>query len=796
MIPAIESTAWEVSEDLILLQKAQDFDPHLLGKFENLKMSSGKLCGHANMPEPSYQYSIDPATVASLLPMGPLSLLEQRLPVKDCIASIETLQLRTDSTRSATGTFAITTKAGRAGGAISQLALRCDADTILTARITCTATGLMHPKPVARSLFFKPVCLPDVTKPMDYTHLSTQKWVQLLMHKWPMSDNVIGGLSSEVQELLLKTLVAGESRESHKFRSVVVCQKSEPTINDDRIRVVEELPLGLEAHLIFANRTASAQTLHGHLQSQGLACVFGSKDELDPEYSDSFEYLGQLTGLDKTVPTLWKKRHPNIPSSAKRPRFTFSAEDTSLQGDLHVGLRPPDIEIFIAQQPDERFDAIFDDDIRHSIILDWPGKALLPWLRYLMNHAKSILWITTGTSSSPFLNVAGALLRTLQAEQPSLTACWLVMDQPPFHKEAFTRKVNDVHNSMLQDGNEIKLDVSKKETRITRYLPDEDLSLATGVSLPRQVQDPMGNRDYALTLAAPYEPVVLSYDANVPAVSKYPYSDRSEDKLSIQNREGTEAGHGSVKVVVMASLISSDDLAAYKGQTHGRESDSNADFDSSQALGTFFAGKVLASTTSSVNLQSSVVGWTDGAHASIVDVPARNLFQATSEKFSRILAEFTSLATTTAIIDGHLRARKDDHLELVNIDGMLHEAFTVVRQHLQAALPEYRHADSPTFKISISDTQQLLVDGTPINNITSYLSTHPPAFTRLWKSHQPFTSTPQVFSLAAHKEAFVTANVHTLPTVLTHDRSIPPIPHTPIYHPSNHLPCPSGTYII
>ncbi|KAI4174174.1 MAG: hypothetical protein LQ343_002509 [Gyalolechia ehrenbergii] len=792
---ATESTAWEVPNDLILLQKAKDFDPHLLSGFEKLKMSSGKLCGHArHMPESSNQDFIDPTTLAPLLSLGPLSLLDQRLPVKYRIASIETLQLRADSIGSATSAFAITTKALRAGGAMSKIELRCDADTILTAGIRYTATELMPPKPVTSSLFFKPGCLPDITKHIELTHLSIQRLVQLLTHKWPMCDIAIRDVSFEVQARILKALVAGGPRESHQFRSVVMCQKSEHFMDDDRIRVVEELPSGLKAHLIFASPTASAQTLHPHLQSQGLACIFGSKHELDQQYSDSFEYLGQITGLDNTVSTLWRKRYPINSSSAKRRRFIFSSRNTSLEGDLHIGLRPPDIERFIAQHLDERFDAILLDDIRNSILLDWPGKALIPWLRYLTNHAKSILWITTNTSSSPFVNVAGTLLRTLQAEQPSLAVCWLVVDQP--HIE-FAQKVNDAHHLMLQGDNEIKLEVCEKETRITRYVPDDDLSLATGVSLPHQVRDPIEDRDYALTLAAPKELVVLSYDSIAAADSKYSYFDGLEDVSYIRSREQPEVGHGRVKVVVMASLISSDDLAAYKGHSHICESDISDNINSSQDLGIFFAGKVLASTTSSFHLQSSVVGWTEGAHASIVDVPESNLFLATSENHSQSLAEFTSLSTAIATMDGHIRARKDDHLELTNIYGMLREAFTIVRHHLQAALSKYRHPCSQIFKISISNTQELLVNGTPINDITNYLSTHLPAFSLLWKSHKPFTSVPQVFAFVAHKEAFATATAHTFPTILTHNNSIPPTPHTPIYHPSNPLPCPSsGTYII
>lgn len=794
MRSATECTAWDISNDLILLQNVKSVEPHLIRGFENLKMSSGKVAGRVKSLSPS-QYPVDPATLAPLLSLGPLSLLDQRLPVKYRIDAIETLQLCTDVTGPGKSTFAINTKAYQAGEARSRIEVRYDDKPILTLEIRYIATGLLSPKPLTSSLFFRSVCLPDITKQIEHTYMSIQRLFQLLTHKWPMSDIVIGDVSLEIQELILRTLIGGKSMESHNFRSAMVCGKSGQCMNDDRIRLVEELSSDLEAHIIFTKPTTPAQYLIRRLQPHGLACIIGSKDELEQAYWDSFDYLGQVTSLNSTISTLWRRK-ASISHSSVRRRFIFSAENSLFEGDVHINLRPSDIERFIDRSPDEPFDAILVDDTRESIILQWPGKTLIPWLRHLMEHARSILWITIDTSSGPFVNVAGTLLRTLQAEQPSLKVCWLVLDRSQFSEETFAQKVNDTFESMLQGDNEIKLEVIGNETEITRYIPDNDLSRATGVSLPRQIWDPIGNRDYALTIAAPNETAVLSYDLDVSADTRCAYFDASKDAISEQNSDYIQMDQGSVRVAVMASLIGSDDLAAYEGHDCIRENGATDRSDSSRALRTFFTGKVLASTTSSFSHGSSVVGWTEGAHANIVEVLESNLYPTSSENYSQNLAEFTSLATAMAIMDGHIRARRDDHLELINIPDMLYEAITATCQHLQAALPECQNLHSPIFEISMSSTQQPLVNGTP-TNITNYLSTHSEAFSDIWTSHKPFTSAPRVFPFASHKEAFATATANSFPTILTHDNINALKPHTPIYRPSPLFPRPStGTYII
>ncbi|KAL8829024.1 MAG: hypothetical protein Q9170_006352, partial [Blastenia crenularia] len=773
-------------DDLILRQKVQVIYPWLSQRFETLKLNNGKIHGNTSRKPKSMNHSsIHPATLGAILSLGPISLIDQNLPVSYRIEAIEKLQVSINVGDPSSTQFDITTRPTQASEAISKIVITGGADNIITARIRYTATELIPPRPTTSSLFFKPVCLPDITKQMDTSELSIQNLVQSLTHKWPMCDIAIGDVPAEAQGRILHTLNAG-----HRFRSVTVCRKDQTEMNSDRIHIVEELPSSLEAHIIFTSQTSSTKILGENLKAGGLACISGTVGQLGQQFSDSYTCIGAVSSLDEAVWSLWRKKSTVNPSSSKWQRFVFSNERTSLEGEDHICLQPSHIKSFIAQHQDGHFNAVIIDHPKTSIILDWPGQQLIPWLRYLMNHAESILWVTSDISSGPHVNVAGTLLRTLQAEQPSLKVCWLAMGEAEMEGAAFAGKVNDAYESMLQGDNEIR-----GESGIIRYISDEDLSLATGVTLPRQIQDPLGYRDYALALAAPNEPAVLSYDCDIPTASNCQCMDISEALLDHPGREDTKRDVQRVKVVIKASLISCDDLVAYKGASTDHQCKSDEDLATSQALGTFFFGNVATSATPKFNEESSVIGWANGANAKIVDVPESNLYPVNSENHPRALAEFASLATAMAVLDGHIRARKEDCLEFVNIDGMLEEAFSLVCEELQLAVLDCRRPNSPTFKIELSDLNEILVNGVPVNRVTKYLATQPPAFAHLLNTYKPFTSTPNTFPFASHKEAFAFATASSNPTILIHN-NIPNIPHVPIYRPQTHLASPNGAYII
>ena len=90
------------------------------------------------------------------------------------------------------------------------------------------------------------------------------------------------------------------------------------------------------------------------------------------------------------------------------------------------------------------------------------------------------------------------------------------------------RKLEDVYDLMLRGDNEIRMELDRAETGIMRYLPDEDLSLATGVSVSREVQEPIGDKEYVLAIAALIYSVVLSYESQIDLAPNFLFS---EDRM-------------------------------------------------------------------------------------------------------------------------------------------------------------------------------------------------------------------------------------------------------------------------
>ncbi|KAL9610967.1 MAG: hypothetical protein Q9204_009049, partial [Flavoplaca sp. TL-2023a] len=407
-----------------------------------------------------------------------------------------------------------------------------------------------------------------------------------------------------------------------------------------------------------------------------------------------------------------------------------------------------------------------------------------------MKQADSLLWVTPNASSSPFVDVAGTLLRTLQAEQPSLKVSWLCLNQNETDEIKIMKSIKLAYSSMMQGENEVRLDVDGMGAQIIRYMPDEDIAAATGVALPREVDSPIDGRDYELALAAARTPVVLSYDPAAPQ----PEQQTLDNGVSEVDPDSSECGTVKVKVQVQASVINSDDIAQYNGQienrvpTHGGKT-------STTALGTFFAGKVLKPATTA-SPRTSVMGWTEGACANTVVVKHNRLIPFGDQAPVQALTRFAALGTAMAVLEGHTRARKGDLIHLVNLGTILHEAFHVVCQFLSVEV--IRDDDRSKFTIEASKTGELLVNGVLVNihkNLAVCHDTLVKLLRDLDRDSWFNFPTPKCFALKDYKEAFKAAIESRDLVVLNHD-DLDGISHVPIYRPPTHLLTPQGAYII
>ncbi|CAO1605280.1 hypothetical protein XANCAGTX0491_008801 [Xanthoria calcicola] len=775
----------------LLDKRARSLDPDVFDAVNNLKLGSGKISGDVPMLQQTWQeYIIHPIALGYILSLGPTALVGQNLPVKHCLSSIPMLDIEINLRPSDLLRFAIDTQSTLSGGAICEVQVLDGGHGLLAGDLQYTATATIPAMPTASSLFFKPLSLPDITKCTGIKYMSIEYCVQLLTHKWPMSDVFINVVATDVRNRILRAFNPPRPEERKSFRSMLVMGDVEESDTVGSVQYVREINRGLQAHMIFTDKVVSIDWLHEHLRPAGFICVCEIGETTANKLFKHFNYICELTDGDKITGTLWRVN--SIPSNMlpKKRRIVFCNGNFELNNSLQITLAPKEIQAFTSlNTSDGRFDAILIDDPEKSIITTWPGNDLIPWLQHLMEQANSLLWVTLDASSSPFVDIAGTLLRTLQAEQPSLKVSWLCLNQRQRSEAKLVKSIEVAYASMMHGDNEVRLDWDATGIRIVRYLPDEDILAATGIALPREVHSPIGDSEYSLTLAATHESVVLSYD---------PAAEQQQRQLIVHGDPDDEDSDknlfGEVKVLVEASIIDSDDVAANNGQIEIHEAALHKR--STTALGTFFAGRVLASPVADMVPDTSVIGWTQGANANIVTVPRNQLIGVEGHDLPDDLTRFASVATAMAVLEGHSRAKSSDHFRFVKMGAVLHGAFSTVCRFLE--IKDIQGDHGPTFCIEVSDAGGILVNKTPVNirrNLPSCLC----LLRKFWgelKQHDWFViSKPQCFPFKCHKAAFEAALKSKDPVVLLH-KNLEGMIHVPIYRPSMRLSTSQGAYII
>ncbi|KAL9601094.1 MAG: hypothetical protein Q9179_002982 [Wetmoreana sp. 5 TL-2023] len=790
-----------IQEDRFLLQKAQFLYPSIFKHIEEIQMSNRTMSGRPFQQLPGTQnYPIHPMVLGSILSLGPAAILESNLPSTYRLRSISNFQLHCQSQSSTGPYFNISTESIQAGGVQSKLSVSHNDGRLLTGYVQYSTIGLIPPSPVTTSLFYRPVLLPDVTKHFEAESVSIEDLVLLTTHKWSMIDVKIGNVPNEAKNRILEILGARDLGRRSGVRSIQLYGVTEATKLNDSLQAVKELTRELPAHMIFAQGLDDpTELLRQSLRGAGLVCVCNLPEARRQEMADYFDHICETTGLGECVWTLWRVKDevPSFPS--KRQKVVFSNRKVHLKGSPFVNLRPMEVQQF-ANQAHERFDALVVDEPRRSIITSWSGNDLIAWLQYLMKHAESVLWVSLDVSSGPFAEVAGTLLRTLQAEQPSLKVSWLLLNDADMGEELLMGRIENAYESIQRGDNEVQLEINRTSTHIIRYVPDEALSTAVGVSIPRKVLTPIGGRDYALSVAAPREPVVLSYEPDSAATAP---SFKTIQDTQVRLTSSVDVNKGQilkmeadrVKVLVKASLIDVDDLRAYDGHLNIATASDNSVSGTSPPLGKFFAGVVLTSTNPSFEANSPVVGWTHGAHVNVLNIPSQYLYQALHTNHARTVATFAAYATIMAALDGNIRAKKDDHVEFLNKERWIYEAFVRVSMRLGIVRSECKTSCSRTFTIRLSRDQGLLVDEKTVD-VLSYLASSPTVFREFWNHHHKIHLLSEYcFDFKNHPAAFERVPRSGRPTVLIHG-DVDSMTHAPIYRQPADPILRSGTHVI
>ena len=178
---------------------------------------------------------------------------------------------------------------------------------------------------------------------------------------------------------------------------------------------------------------------------------------------------------------------------------------------------------------------------------------------------------------TPFSNVAGSLLQTLQSAQPSIQISWLSVDEMTLeNQDTIASQIEKAYTRMLEGEDEILRETRGSEEAI---LPDYCLSAFTGLSFPYKERDSLGEVDYSLGFATPRVPIIISYKTV---------------GTQLLSRE-------TIDVCVKASVLANDDLQLLDRDTLVEDSRPDCGF--------FFAGSVQTSQDPEFSPGSRVVGW-------------------------------------------------------------------------------------------------------------------------------------------------------------------------------------------
>lgn len=770
---ASNSAIRDTSLDSTLFEMWHASQSHLTRKLDALRLkplgSSGLFEGSADDYE---NYSISPLALDCILRPPPTSMQEQNLSANYKLLSVGSVSVPLGARSTNSSRFTIATEPKHPYGLEGNIEIRQGNLRISVNEVKYKANRLSTIEPAGRSLFFKPQLLPDISTITSINTMSLSECMTLITHKWPMSNIRVTELSETAIKNIVKSLQVAQPGERLRFQSLQVLGKPVMSSHDcNRVQFVERFNPDPKAHIIFSSGQFSPEQVVAHLRSGGLACVFGINAMKKRAFSESFEMVNTVTGLDHEEWTLWRMKINQPQAYRGRKTVIFSSLETDkafLQDFLHpecVPLQPAATEGFCKRSDGERYDAIILDSMETPVIANWPGQKLLPWLQTLMTCADSILWVTQKNFCNPFNDLAGALLRTLQSEQPSLKVTWLVFqDVEKQSMQSRQKHLLSAYDSMLKGENEIKIEVDNSQVKILRYIPDDELSFATGLVLPKWVDSSLGEQDYALSLAAPWEPVILS---------SYPDP--------FQKLDG-----GHRQVTVEASVVDIDDFLAFRGTSKACKD--------RPGLGMFFAGRQKAELGSTVSPQ--VVGWYPGSNRKQLAVPIKNIYTYHGSDPAVAAAEFAALATASCVTEGFARIREGDTFSL-NGDGFLREALEQLCVQRGAELLDASTGSTVDFTIFLNSSRGLLVNGKPMD-VANYLESDRGrnAVAQAWRSRSKFSSPLHTFDLPSYRKAFQTAISQPYSTVIRHTKIDKITKHVPICKESKDLFSSNGAYIL
>ena len=635
------------------------------------------------------------------------------------------------------------------------------------------ATKVIHEEPALNSLFFKPVLLPDITTLSTAASISVSRCIELLTHKWPMCDVKIENVPEYYTVSVLEAFDAAGGLARSYFRSVK-CSPIPPNVVSGRIQLIDGSDLTSRYHMVITQEAPPAVELSDQLYSGGLLCIpKANMQKLRSIQSASLEVFSEVTGLGSEPWVLLRKATAPGSVSAGRRAVVFTSQHelpslNALEAMESVPLEPAAVARFCGQNRFARFYAIIIDNPEKSVISAWTGDIFVSWVQTLLKSANSILWVTVHSHKSPFAKIAGSLLRTLQSEQPSLKVSWLLIDEIANKiPGSFASQVEQAFMRMVEDEDELMTMIGEEGPEILRYLPDDDLSADTGLSLPRRVQSPLGEAEYSLGFAAPREPVILSYQAS-----------------SMESLSGD-----TIIVLVEASVLDTCDQPTFSGKTIGEVS--------APHTGLFFAGKVINSQDPELSPDSLVVGWhPDHSHRKKISIQCCDVFRYPSAiQPSQAVSRYAAMALASCIVDGAARGRQGETF-LLEVQGPLLYAVKQVCRRLGASVLNSWSGSKADFVVTFQCPGGIRVNDRSIDLASFMQSDYGRAMTRRrWQESADLPLQIDAYEIADYKEAFKRAK-QPCSTVLLHDNAAEIVDHVPIYKKAANMFANDAHYIL
>ena len=733
-----------------------------------LDHASGRIAAAPNNDEHFY---LHPTQISSLLQISRSLMLGSGAPALYQIQSIDLLEISIAAPRFRGGDFSIDIMRTSPVQSGADIQIHDSTGNYMSIQgIQLERHQLIQQEPPLSSLFFKPEILPDITCCKISEPVLVTRVIELVTHKWPMSDIGIGDLSTNDTNTIRSYMQNLHLHGRPRFRSLNILS-NESNSKSGRVYTINNFNTSPKFHLWFG----SAATVHSstsYIRQTGLVCVRIDNDEAQEIFDHKFHLIGRVKGFESCKWLLGQSKplqNGAIPTSKVKvischhlDNFHPCEDDTFEYTHLNENA----IVVNAKEDNDSNITSnlIILDNEQQSILTTWPGKDLLPWLQSILKNARTLLWVSCQNEASPFGNVAGSFVRTVKSEHPSIRAINLTFEEecsPGFFKQT----VWDVYHDMTQGGTEVELFVQNSQICTLRYKPDDELSTTVGLAPPCMANTPLGSAPYEVSLNTPEEVVLLSRR----------WKDLDEDFKT------------DLCVSVKASVIDYRDMLAFNATIfkHGTW----------EGLGQFFAGRIVSSQYAAYKPNSLAVGWQIGAHRSELCVPLSQIISVPQDiRAEEAVVHYAAYCTAFATLHGSARARVLDTLSIC-VTGLFAEALlNVCRQLGIIVVPQSTKAK---FVVTSDKSGALFLNGAEVSTAEFMTSGIAPKYMEdIWTINPRLQSSISVWRLDQVQSAFQYGKTNPIATVLTHQDSRQIYSHVLEYKLPKRLFRDTGSYIL